>query len=136
MDGQVTIISSVIGTGVALAFGLWKIGNSLKKEVDDKIRRNYKRLDEVKEIYDTKVNKIREEQLGKVKEVMDETDERYVQKDTCIILHKQIDARLADIASDVKVLIKNGSKYQGNAGARGPKGARGLKGKNGRNGKA
>ena len=89
-------------------FGI--IGLILKNNYDSdrKIARTYERLDEVKQAQENRVNKIREEQVGKAAEVLEAADKRYTNKDVCMTLHKQMDAKLTEICVDVKTLIRNG----------------------------
>ena len=89
-----TLADGVALGSLALAFGVMgiKINGTvigLKKDVDEKVRRNYKRLDEVK-LY---------------------TEQTYTRKDICSERHEQIQKDLTEIKSDVKKLLtKNGIK--------------------------
>ena len=80
----------LLGESITLgSFALVITGFTLKTylDVNKKIDRTYQRLDE------TKKNQ----------------EEGFVRKDICMILHKQIDSKLSEISSDIKILIKNGN---------------------------
>ena len=68
---------------IGLIFGIYK-------NLEYKVNRTYQRLDVTK----------------------DYQDKTFTRKDICMIIHKQIDAKLPDIASDIKILIResNGGK--------------------------
>ena len=94
-DSHITMVISTVTVGASLWFGMWKIADTMKKDVEKKLGRNYDRLDEVKDF----------------------TENTFTRKDTCAILHKQMDEKLTDIRADVtdirtdvKILIKNGNK--------------------------
>jgi hypothetical protein len=77
------VITEWIISGSFLAI----VGLAIKtyRDNDEKITRVYKRLDEVKQ----------------------KQDDTFTRKDVCNLLHKQIDAKLTDIAVDIKVLLKS-----------------------------
>jgi len=87
--GMLTLVGFTIATYTRVG-KIEKDGSEKRRLLEEstsaKVSRVYTRLDEVKLL----------------------TKEEYVNKEVCGILHRQIDSRLAEIASDVKLLIKNG----------------------------
>jgi len=82
---HVTLLSSIGIVVVGFGVSLWKMGNGIKSDVDDKVRRNYQRLDELKDTH--------------------------VSKEVCGIVSKHITDTLDEVKSDVKKLLgKNGIK--------------------------
>ena len=73
----------IMGGGMIGLVGLVLKNN---KDTEEKISRAYKRLDEVKDSVETKFTPVR----------------------VCEVLHKQIDAKLTEISTDIKVLLRNG----------------------------
>jgi len=71
----------VIGGGL---IGLMALILKNNKDYDDKIGRAYQRLDEIKK----------------------DNEGRFSRKDVCEILHKQIDTKLTEISTDIKLLLK------------------------------
>jgi len=77
----------------------------------------YKMTKDVSEIRQQMTNDIKhvtEEEAtkrGRVYERLDEikkqSDDKFTHKDVCQVLHRGIDTKLAEIATDVKILIKN-----------------------------
>ena len=75
----------IISGGLVAIVGLILANNS---EIDKKITRSYKRLDEVK----------------------DYQDNTFTRRDICIVLHKQITDDLFEIKSDIKTLLRSGKE--------------------------
>lgn len=99
-----TILTYIIGGGLIALVGFILNNN---REQDKKIARSYERLDVTKKYQ----------------------DETFTRKDICAVLHKQIADDLSEIKLDLKILVRNGSQYQGKEGIQGPRGEPGKDGK-------
>ena len=82
---NLTVITSLGVVVVGFGFTIWRVGNGIKEDVDKKIRRNYQKVDEIRETH--------------------------VSKEVCGILHDHLKKKVDEISSDVKKLLgKNGIK--------------------------
>ena len=72
----------ILGGGMIGLVGLMLKNNN---DTEQKINRAYKRLDEVK----------------------DSVEQKFTPVKVCEVLHKQIDAKLTEISTDIKVLLRN-----------------------------
>ena len=80
-----TIVGSIGVSIIACGFTIWGVGNSIRNDVDKKVRRNYQRLDELKDTH--------------------------VTKEMCSVVNGHIKNTVDEIKSDVKKLLgKNGIK--------------------------